>query len=285
MGGLGNQFFQYALGRRLSLERQVPLKLDISWFATQSKRTYQLNHYKINAELTEPKEIQDITHSTQLDLFSHFFCLFQRFLPNYHRRLINENGSGFDPNILRASNNVCLVGYWQSEKYFKQIEYIIHDELRLREELHPINASIMKQIRTCRAVSLHVRRGDYLEPNYLHYFYHCDPGYYRKAMDLILHNFPDVHFFIFSEDLEWAKHNITTETNISYVENNQLDRDWETVYLMSQCQHHIIANSSFSWWGAWLNQNPDKIVIAPEIWLTSHKLSGVDRIPEKWIQI
>ena len=186
---------------------------------------------------------------------------------------------------LKTSRKVYLDGYWQSEKYFAEITNILRKDLCLRDPLHPINADYAQQIRSNKAVSLHIRRGDYLEPNYSKVFYHCDEAYYRNAMDLILRNYPDAHFFVFSDDLEWAKQNLAVYSKISYIENNSLKRDWEFIYLMSLCQHHIIANSSFSWWGAWLNENPDKMVIAPQKWFISPQKNTADLIPSTWVRL
>lgn len=285
-GGLGNQLFQYALGRRLSLDRQAPLKLDLSWFATQSTRSYQLDRYQIKAQLANRVEVQNLTHKVHLDLFSLVFRLVQRLLPHYRRRSIYEQKRGFDPNILlKTPRSAYLDGYWQSEKYFTEIGDILRSDFRLIEAIHPINVLYAQQICSSPAVSLHIRRGDYLESKFSHIYHLCDESYYRKAMDLILHNFTDAHFFVFSDDLEWARQNLTSGPKLTYVENNELKRDWETIYLMSQCRHHIIANSSFSWWGAWLGENPDKMVIAPKKWFASPQNSDADLIPEKWNRI
>jgi hypothetical protein len=286
LGGLGNQLFQYALGRRLSLDRHVPLKLDLSWYATQSSRSYQLDRFTIEAQFTNRSEIQALTHALQQDTSSLFFRLSQRFLPFYQRRRVYERRPGYDQNIiLKTSRRVYLDGYWQSEKYFTEIANILRKDLRLRDPLHPINADYAQQIRSNHAISLHIRRGDYLEPHYSKVFYHCDEAYYRNAMDLMLRNYPDAHFFVFSDDPEWAKQNLSSYPKISYVENYSVKRDWELIYLMSLCRHHIIANSSFSWWGAWLNENPDKMVIAPQKWFVSPQKNTADLIPSTWVRL
>ena len=285
MGGLGNQMFQYALGRRLSLDRQVQLKLDLSWYEAQTERVYQLNHFMIDASLSDLSVPQYHTHIINTDFKSRLFRLEQRLLPYKHRRWINENGYGFNPNILKVKSNIYLTGYWQSEKYFLPIEKIIREDFKLKENLHSTNQCLAKQIQSCRAVSIHVRRGDYLDSRFRHYYFHCDTSYYKKGMEIILHKYPDSHFFVFSDDLEWVKQNLPSDDNIFYIENNDLKYDWESIYLMSLCKHHIIANSSFSWWGAWLNENPEKIVIAPSRWYASPKDSSADIIPEKWIKI
>jgi hypothetical protein len=288
MSGLGNQLFQFALGRRLSLERHVPLKLDISWYekyAQRLKRYYQLDNYSIQAQIAEPSEVDELIRPSRPVPLSLYFRYMQRLFPYYRRRLIYERHIGFDSNILCAPKNACLVGYWQSEKYFKTVEHILRDEFEPREELHPLNARILEQIRSCCAVSLHIRRGDYLDGENSQIFSRCEGSYYLKAMDLMLGCFPDAHFFVFSDDLEWAEQNLAANPKLSYVANKHLERDWESIYLMSQCQHHIIANSSFSWWGAWLAKNPEKVVIAPRSWFVKDKNNNKVSLPENWLKI
>lgn len=285
-GGLGNQFFQYALGRRLSLDRKTTLKLDLSWYATQSSRSYQLDRYRVHAEPATRAEVQNLTHKLDLDTYSIAFRLAQRLLPAYRRRSIYEQRRGFDPNILqRTPRNAYLDGYWQSENYFDKIGELLHSEFRLIEPLHPLNAGYAEQICSSPAVSLHVRRGDYLNSKFSRIYHLCDESYYRRAMDLILNKIPQAHFYIFSDDMDWVKHNLASGSQFTYVENNEVNRDWETVYLMSQCRHHIIANSSFSWWGAWLCENPEKMVIAPEKWFIAPESSDTALIPDSWSRI
>ena len=285
MGGIGNQMFQYALGRRLAIKHNTNLKLDLSWYANQTKRDYLLDHFQVNAQIASPREVETITRSTRRDLFSIFSRRYQRLLPYHHRHVILEKKSGFDPHILKASSNSYLFGYWQSEEYFKPIEHTIRKEFRLLEDLHPLNQSYLDKILSSRAVSIHIRRGDYLDSEISQVYHHCGMEYYQKAMDLIQHDCPNSLFFVFSDDLEWVQQNLAFGEDICFVDNNQLCRDWETVYLMSQCKHNIIANSSFSWWGAWLNRDPKKIVVAPQKWFTSPNNSRAQMVPQKWIQI
>ena len=209
-------------------------------------------------------------------------------------KLVEDTFQPFDPMVLKAGKNVYLEGYWQSEKYFKEIEYIIRKDLIIKPNLKGRNKDIAKKIVSENSISLHIRRGNYVaNPEIFKVHGTCEQEYYYEAIDYITENVKEPYFYIFSDEIEWAKDNFKIEYAHTFVdinigfdgENYQDEKNYEDLRLMSLCKHNIIANSSFSWWGAWLNQNPEKIVIAPKKWFNDESLDTSDLIPNSWIRI
>jgi hypothetical protein len=280
-GGLGNQLFQYALGRRLAIDRNVPLKLDLSWYSTQSLRSYQLDHFQIEAQIATQQELAAIIKSHWRGLSSRLFHAVQRRLPYYRRTKINEKKISYDPNILKAPRNVVINGYWQSEKYFKPIQDLIRKEFQLKAPLSHSAQSWLEKIKNGASASIHIRRGDYTR-NPTHGLLPVE--YYRKAAAHIAQISPDTTYYIFSDDMNWAQKHIDFIKRIEFVQVISDQRDEEELILMSQSQHHIIANSSYSWWGAWLGKDQDGIVIAPMNWFNDTSRDIVHRFPPLWIR-
>lgn len=277
-GGLGNQLFQYALGRRLALDRSVPLKLDLSWYWANRVRSYGLWHFNICAEMAFPDEIA-LTAGKRSDL-----C--ERQKPYYHRSWVRQQHRQFDANILNVKSPVYLHGYWQSEKYFQTIEPMLHQELTLKTSPDTYNQALAHTIAQVNAVSLHVRRGDYVSnPQAAKVHGLCSLAYYQRAIATMADRVKAPHFFVFSDDLAWVQENLKTTYPVTYVGQNGVDKDYADLRLMTLCQHHIIANSTFSWWGAWLGVNPNKIVVAPQQWLTVLNHDPSDVIPATWLTL
>ncbi|MBU4289010.1 MAG: alpha-1,2-fucosyltransferase [Proteobacteria bacterium] len=282
IGGLGNQLFQYALARRLSLLHDVPLKLDISQFETYKLRRYSLNVFNIIEDYATEGDIVRIKEKG----FASFRRLTEKLLPYYKRSYIHERSFHFDPNILKSSKDVYLEGYWQSERYFKYIEDIICREFTVKIKPDAINERTTEHINTVNAVSLHIRRVDYISNAAIYQFHGtCTLAYYQQAVEIISQKVSSPHFFVFSDDILWAKENLMLTYPTIFISHNNATKDFEDLRLMIQCKHHIIANSSFSWWGAWLNNNPDKIVIAPKKWFNDESIDTKDLLPEEWIRI
>jgi hypothetical protein len=289
MGGIGNQMFQYAAARRLAHVHNVPLKLDLNWFddcKADSPRPYELHVYAITALFASKEEIRGLTMSDA----SRWRSLFMRFAgpanPYRWRAYVRERHFHFDPDILKLQDDVYLDGYWQSEKYFKDIEDIIRQEFTVKGEPDARNRQTADMIKGSEAVSIHVRRGDYVtNPSTGKYHGICSLDYYRKAMAMIASRVKDSQFIAFSDDPAWVKDNLTSVYPLTCIDFNGPDRANMDMHLMSLCKHHIIANSSFSWWGAWLCTNPDKIIIAPKKWFNNQDINTTDLMPEKWIKI
>jgi hypothetical protein len=284
-GGLGNQMFQYALGRRLALKNNVPLKLDISEYNKKKLREYDLSHFNIIENFATPKNLRSVTFPSNkpgsvpfIKLYQHIFHLPP--IPYTKERTIN-----FHPEILTLGDNTYFDGYWQSERYFSDIKDVIRKEFTVKNKPDPINESFIEKITACESVNVHIRRGDYVSnPTTNQVHGSLDLEYYHKALKLMLENIDNPHFFVFSDDPEWAEWNIKTDAPITYIKHNGA-KNYEDMRLMSTCKHHIIANSSFSWWGAWLASNENKIVIGPSKWFREIDYNDQDRMPESWLRI
>ncbi len=285
-GGLGNQLFQYAAARRLAHRHNAALKLDTSFLkVARVSREYELGHFNISAVIASNEEIKEIVGyditgprpiierlRSKLGFAGRVSPVYKQ--PHFH----------FDPALLNAPDNIYLDGYWQSEKYFRDIEGIIRRELVVRHPLEGKNLEITELIQTVDSVSFHVRRGDYVtdpEANRVHGNV-CGPDYWRRSMDEVAAWVARPHFFVFSDDPGWVKENLEFNHPVTFVAHNGPEKACEDLRLMSLCRHQIIANSSFSWWGAWLNGNPDKIVIAPDRWLNRQDVNEGDIIPATW---
>lgn len=276
-GGLGNQMFQYALGRRLNIDRKVPIKLDTSCFNSQNSRSFELNKLNIKiATLTKSKAT--LINSTY---FRQLLSINQNHFPYYKRHFVDERPQrGYDENILHVPANCFLSGYWQSEKYFEPIKEQIKNEFLPKKSILDIDLSLADQIQSRNhSVSVHVRRGDYINSSH-HYELQVD--YYYKAVQIIKNSYPDSYFYFFSDDIEWVKKNIFLSENAKYIDNSSdIVND---LFLMCQCHHHINANSSFSWWGAWLGEKENSTIIVPNHWFVDAPFPD-ELIPKRWLRI
>jgi hypothetical protein len=206
-----------------------------------------------------------------------------RKLPILYSRLIaNESGHAFMKEFYSYPKDVYLNGYWQSEYYFEPIKGILRKEFTLKEVLIGQNAELAERIKNSNSVSLHIRRGDYVDNKEVSEFHGtCSPEYYKKAIEFLKAK-GDLEVFVFSDDIQWAKENLRAD-KINFVAQN--NPGYIDMNLMALCKHNIIANSSFSWWAAWLNQSPSKIVIAPQKWFADPGRQTPDIYPKNWIKI
>lgn len=287
-GGLGNQLFQYAAGQRLAQVRSAELKLDLTGLGNPDYRTvrhYELAPFNVMQSFATEEDIAKLTRPYSGLLPR----LFHRITRKGERRpmsYIKEPHYHFDPRILDLPDGVYLDGYWQSERYFADIAGLIRKEATVREPLVGRNADLAREIADCQAVSLHVRRGDYVKDEITHRVHGvCGLDYYARAVTYIANRVNVPVFFIFSDDPAWARENIKLHHPMQIVDHNGPDHGYEDMRLMSLCRHHIIANSSFSWWGAWLNPLPDKIVVAPERWFNNYDADTRDLCPAGWVRL
>lgn len=282
-GGLGNQLFQYAAGRSLALKKNTDLALDVSGYGKEPqgtiKRNYELHLFNICASPAKEEQINKIAHPPLADRIlkklglGSGFCYYRE--PFFH----------FDADFFESPASTILDGYWQSEKYFKEVSPAIRADLQLTAPLSAVTREMAAQIDARKSVSLHVRRGDFVNnPQTFSHHGVCEPGYYREAIGKIKEQHTDLEVFVFSDDMDWAKENITTDLPMTFV-NGAGRQDFEDLYLMSLCRHNIIANSSFSWWGAWLNPNPKKIVVAPARWFNDKNTDTKDLLPPEWVKL
>lgn len=293
-GGLGNQMFQYAIGRTLAYKNNDKLALDLTPFLNQNEkdslREYSLSVFNINAELTTLSKIgQNFPLIFFLKNISYVITKIKKITKL--QKYIREKDSKyfqFQKKNLSLSGNTYLNGYWQNEKYFKDIEHIIRQDFTFKNKPDNKNYQVLDKINATNSVSLHIRRGDYVN-NYRisKRFNVLSLDYYKKAINLVFEKINSPVFFVFSNDIPWVKENLNLHKNFYFIDHNQT-KDYEDLRLMSNCKHHIIANSTFSWWGAWLSENDGKIVIAPKQWLTKEgvdETGGVDIVPNEWIKL
>lgn len=314
-GGLGNQMFQYAAARRLAYKHNTVLKIDRIPLIQDGYRTYGLSCFNILENFVNPiymfklcpieglrktcgtifgKRISSLISRRIFDKFSPMtkFCQrYHQFDPEKQKlpdliegHFLSQRFYHFDPDVLDASDNVYMLGSWQSEKFFKDIELVIRNDFSFKLPQIGKNKEIAKMIQDSESVSVHIRGGDYINNKSTREAHEtCGIGYYLRGVELIAEMVKSPQFFIFSDDIVWARKNLKPSFPTIFVDRN--NPDYEDMRLMSQCRHNIIANSSFSWWGAWLNSNTKKNVIAPKKWLNLRNFNTKDVIPEAWIKL
>lgn len=286
IGGLGNQMFQYASGKSRASTLGAELSLHVTDFAG-----YGLHQgYELERVFNSPFQIiSDDELRSFLGWRSHRLCrrvLRHRYFSALRgTQFVVEPSMQYWPDILNVRDNSYLVGYWQSEKYFSDIQSVIRSDFVFKENLSARNAEMAEKINRCNAVSLHVRRGDYVsnsKTNATHGL--CSIDYYNAAMSYMTERVESPVFFVFSDDIAWVKKNFNIGFSCEYVDYNKGSESYNDMRLMSMCKYHIIANSSFSWWGAWLNPSTEKIVVAPEKWFANGSLNE-DLLPESWVRL
>lgn len=206
---------------------------------------------------------------------------------NTKKYLVNERKEfSYDPDMYSIEDGAYVTGFWQAEQYASRIEEVIRKDFRFKVPPAGANAGVLDRIRSVNAVSIHVRRADYVSvaaTNSLHGV--CSLDYYHSAIHHMNSNLKDPFYFVFSDDLKWCQENLLLGNRAYFVDGNSGKNDFEDLRLMSNCQHHIIANSSFSWWGAWLNPSRAKIVVAPKRWMTDPAIDTSDLIPNSWYRM
>jgi len=275
--------FQYAAARSLSLLHEESLGLDIDGFDS-----YTLHH---GFELTRVFGLDppQLSREQLRKIFGwRVSPLVQRlakrwpYFPLVDKHIVIEPRLDYWPGIANVPDNVYLIGYWQSERYFQAYEEVIRADFQFRLPLKGRTLAWADQIQSVPSVSLHIRRRDYVG-NAVTYAYHgiCSLDYYGKAASKIAEQVTQPEFFVFSDDLEWARANLSLGYKTYFVDGNIGADSYRDMQLMSLCHHHIIANSSFSWWGAWLNSRQDKRVFAPGRWFTA-RTTPQGLLPSKW---
>ena len=287
MGGLGNQMFQYAAGRAMSLRLGVPLRVDLSDFDRRARPTYQLERaFGLTAEAVSARELWRLGGWRTLS-------------PLIWRLTLSPAGGFLRSRAVRAEPHfhywsaldsaaapAYLSGYWQSERYFSDQQEAIRADFQFADALAGTEAELANRIRGCNSVSIHVRRGDYASDIKAHAVHGlCSLDYYRRSVAQMRESLNDPHFFVFSDDIDWARGNLSLD-NACYVSSlNAARPGWSDMRLMSLCRHHILANSTFSWWAAWLNTDAHKQVIAPMRWFTASGRDTQDLCPRAWLRL
>ena len=271
-GRLGNQMFQYAAARGLAMRLGTQVALDTRGVLARGEgvltRVFDL-------PLVDPAPLPP---PRQQKLRYGLWRLLGQ-TPRFRR----EHGLGYNPSIQNWGDGEYLHGYWQSEKYFADIADTIRQDFTFPTLSSPQNADMAAQIAGSQSISLHVRRGDYLT---LGAHVLCGQAYYEAALARVLQGISgEPTVFVFSDDPQWAKDNLPLPCTKVVVDFNGPDADFEDMRLMSLCQHNIIGNSSFSWWGAWLNKAPAKRVAGPASWFGDPKLVNHDILPPGWLRV
>ncbi|RDV16706.1 alpha-1,2-fucosyltransferase [Pontibacter diazotrophicus] len=288
-GGLGNQLFQYTIGKQLAIKNETTLKLYIANLGVEDGRSYKLNHYNIDEVLATESEVEKlIGEYYSSSLYAKIYRKIDSYRPKYKRKYyVEDENWRFEPEVMKVSSNVLLEGFWQHHKYYEKLDATILGELTLKKE-ETFTVKSLKDIeKDSTSVSLHIRRGDYVSDlNNASYFGVMPLHYYQKAVEHVNSQIKNPNFYIFSDDLDWAKDNLKMHVPMTFVDVEGGKKDYLELDAMSHCRHNIIANSTFSWWAAFLNKNPDKIVIAPEKWVVSEEMNkGIHIQFPSWIKL
>lgn len=313
-GGLGNQMFEYAAARKLALKHNTILKLDISDYDDNSFRKYGLKYFNIQEKIATPSDILRIyplegikqiinkylgkngklltaTLDSKFSIWRKNVGRYYNYNPSSNKieklmlgKVVSQRFFHYDAEVLNCPDNVYMIGTWISEKYFKDIKEIISNEFTAKTPLEGENKKKSTEIANTNSVSLHIRRTDKVGNSA---YVNLSINYYIRAMNLISQKVEKPHFFVFSDDILWVKDNLKTDFKVTFVDHNDDLTSYEDMRLMSLCKYNIIAESTFSWWGAWLNSNPDKIIIAPSprLWINLDNFDTRDIVPEGWITL
>lgn len=286
VGGLGNQMFQYAAGLSLAEKLSTELFMDVSWFDEiddkDTSRHYELDCFALKQQFVKGGEFrvsQPGWGRKQRLMLSIAKARGKQILTQYR-----EPTFEFNQRFNNLSDNTYLEGYFQSEKYFLGVRKEVVSAFSYIERPSEKNRLLIQRIRSCNSVSIHVRRGDYVTNKHANKFHGLKGvDYYKKAISIMSKQLKQPIFFVFSDDIEWCKTNLPIPKGSTFISHNQSGS--EDMRLMRVCKHNIIANSSFSWWGAWLGEYPAKEVIAPKVWFSNESLNTKDVVPNRWQKI
>jgi hypothetical protein len=282
-GGLGNQLFQYSAGRALAIRHATTLYLDTVKLGMSAKgstpRSYELNVFSHAASILSDEMQRPRLIMRCLPRLSNFI---------FSQNILQEANRHYDQNFDNASDNTYLIGYWQSYRYFSGVEDWLINDFQLKKPLSWVGNQFLTKICSSNSVALHIRRGDYVTNKSANKHHGVIPiNYYWDAIKIIKETTIEPIFYIFSDDQEWSRKNFLSLKNAIFVDNNLDMGSWEDLYLMGFCRHHIIANSSFSWWGAWFADRRwgiNRKVILPRRWFSKSNVEA-DMAPKHWISI
>jgi hypothetical protein len=269
IGGLGNQMFQYAAGLALAHRYGVPLRLDL-----RTLSRYRLHHgYQLDQIFKG-----DFRHASKLDLLRVLgtralssspigYDVAPHFRNTRPGKIIRQPTQNYWPGIELSGRNSYLSGYWQSEKYFADVRDMVKSAFTFREAPTGQNLELTRQMEASNSVSVHIRLGDYRTNAETARFHGlCGPEYYARAVNFIREQILDARFFVFSDEPDLARQLLPQEAPLHIISGNMGPQSYRDMLLMACCRHHIIANSTFSWWGAWLAEHTEQIVVAPREW-------------------
>jgi Glycosyl transferase family 11 len=281
-GGLGNQLFQYAAGLALAESRRARLLLDLSLYRRDKLRTYALDAFAVEPSFV-PRPWASLMGTFDRRLVGRAM---KTLMPVVGWHYVLDRGQGCDATVFPPGGSLVLEGYWQSENYFAGVADRVRAAFRFRDPPDAANAACLDRIAAGPAVAAHVRRGDYASaPEITATYGLCGPDYYRAAADYLQQTVPNARYFVFSDDPDWAEQHLRWPGPSEVVRHNVGKRDADDLRLMAACDHFVIANSSFSWWGAWLANKPDKVVVAPKRWFAGAGHAEADRVPPEWVRL
>ena len=282
MGGIGNQLFQYAIGKKLEIDRKAAVRFDLGMYQNQSERALSIRKYK-----TFVPQITATDRATMRVSFGQKFSKVKSLLKPVAGGLmwnvLEDRIIGFEPRVMEITGRWYLRGYWQVPAYFDSIRPLILEQFQPVEPISKIDQELQKRILDVNAVSVHIRRGDLLtHPIYSKETKVQTADYYEASIRELAERVEHAHFFVFSDDPQWCRENIKGHDRITYVDNHDGSTDYVDLYLMSRCRHFVTANSTFSWWGAWLSAHEKKIVIVPTVWKFEMKGPPPGLVPNNW---
>lgn len=263
-GGLGNQMFQYAFGREIATRNDTNFKLHFTNALFNTQRAYELDVFNVSATLATTEDLIKL-NIVRNRVFNRFLYLFdERYRIQFNKHIVTQRYPyKFDSAYLSIKNDSYIQGYWADERYFKGIENVLRKEFTPKKNLDERNKKILRQIQTSTSVSLHVRRTDYVT-NKANILQFIGVDYYKNSIKKIEALVHDPVYFVFSDDIPWCRENLKQIANkAQFIDHNKGREAYKDMLLMSKCKHNIIANSTFSWWAGWLNQNKNKIFIEP----------------------
>jgi len=286
MGGLGNQLFQYATGHAMARRLGVPLLLDRTFLDSRppgmdwTPRGFDLDVFRAPMTFADTAEVERLRRPIDRRLHRHLHHRFPWLYPDVQL----ERAPGYDPAILRHKAPLYLEGFFQNERYFAEVADELRSELFVpREQPDARNAALLSAVTSGITASVHVRRGDYVSNAASNRFHGvCAPDYYARAAAELVERHGVERFFVFSDEPDWTRANLALPRPAEHVSHNTGKAAHWDLFLMKHCRHHIIANSSFSWWGAWLDARPGRMVIAPAQWFAGNGTPASAIIPPSW---
>lgn len=282
MGGLGNQLFQYATAYAISKHYKKEMVLDTRFFAKYNLHGgYRLDKFNITARTLNSNEYSHFPswQIKLLEIFPKLTIIFDNWLL--------EESFNFQSITIKTEKPINLVGYWQSDKYFSKYKTQLKNEFSLKNKLNKKYCKYFEKIIEDETVAIHIRRGDYISnPQALVKHGLCSIGYYKIALELLKEKLKNPKFFFFSDDITWTERefsSIIKDYQCTYISGGTAEDDF---WLMVNARNHVIANSTFSWWAAWLaDHEDDGVVICPQPWLEDKDINTDDLIPDDWIKI
>lgn len=263
-GGLGNQMFQYAFGCYLAIKNKTDLKLHFTNALFNTQYKYALGVFNIRAEIANDKDLKKLNIFKNQTINRILYLIDERLHIQLNKHIVTQKlPYKFEFQYFKIKDNCYVQGFWQDIRYFNEIEDILRKSFTFKIALDKKNKEIVNIINKTNSISIHVRRGDYVNNVVNHKAIVLGVDYYKKKIDIIENKVKKPVYFVFSNDIEWCKQNLRIKRETYFINHNKGNDSYRDIQLMSLCKHNIIANSTFSWWGGWLNQNKQKILIKP----------------------